>query len=103
MMKNDWVGGAIGAVVGAASAYLLTVDKFTDFGVRVGDHLLPDGSSILERLLGMNGGYNLAINNADSVTDWTALSISMGVGVIVGAFFGLLSVGILRAVNRSNR
>ena len=102
-MKNDWVGGALGAVVGAASAYLITVDRFTNFGVKVGDHLLPDGSSILERLLGMNGGYNLAINNADSVTDWTALGLSIGVGLIVGGFLGLLSAGVLRAVNRSNR
>ena len=102
-MKNDWVGGALGAVVGAASAYLITVDRFTNFGVKVGDHLLPDGSSILEHLLGMNGGYNLAINNADSVTDWTALGLSIGVGLIVGGFLGLLSAGVLRAVNRSNR
>jgi len=103
MRRIDWIGGVGGAAVGAGSAYLWAVSRFTDFGVKVGDHLLPEDSSILDALLQLSGGYSAAINNAGSFTDRPALLLSVAIGLIVGAFVGLLSVAVLGAVNRANR
>jgi hypothetical protein len=69
----------------------------------VGDHLLPEDSSILDALLNLTGGYSAAINNAGSFTDWPALLLSVAIGLIVGAFVGLLAVAVLGAVSRANR